>query len=177
MQKPGMYRGFILKVRARSRPIEFLNRRESVEILTKEAARNIFYGGSVFFFAIFAGLVADSYVRARSIEATHPVTEQVAAGKRVWEKKACFDCHTLWGEGARFAPEIGKVWEKYGGDADPETTKAALKAWFQAQPTGIADRHQMPQFKLSDTELDNLIGFLRWTSSVNTQGWPAQKTE
>jgi nitric oxide reductase subunit C len=141
-----------------------------VEILTKAAARNIFYGGSVFFFAIFTGLVADSYVRARAIEQTHPITEQVARGKRIWEKHACFDCHTLWGEGARFAPELGKVWEKYGGDAD---ATAALKVWFQAQPTLVPDRHQMPQFKLSDAELDDIIGFLRWTSSVNTQGWPA----
>ena len=144
-----------------------------MEILTKTAARNIFYGGSVFFFAIFTGLVAHSYVRARAIEQTHPITDQVARGKRVWEKHACFDCHTLWGEGARFAPELGKVWEKYGGDGDPASTAEALKSWFQGQPTGIADRHQMPQFKLTDAQLEDLIGFLRWTSSINTQGWPA----
>jgi nitric oxide reductase subunit C len=148
-----------------------------VEILTKTAARNIFYGGSVFFFVIFAGLVAHSYVRARAIEKSHPITEDVARGKRVFEKKACFDCHTLWGEGARFAPEIGKVWEKYGGDKDAETARAGLKAWFQAQPTGVDDRHQMPQFHLSERELDDLIGFLRWTSEIDTQSWPARASK
>jgi len=31
------------------------------EVLTKAAARNIFYGGTVFFFAVFGALVANSF--------------------------------------------------------------------------------------------------------------------
>ena len=111
------------------------------------------------------------------MERRYPISEAAAHGKRIWEKKACFDCHTLYGEGARFAPEIGKVWNKYGGNADPESTKVALKTWFQAQPTGIDDRHQMPQFKLSDQDLSDLIDFLRWTSDIDTQGWPAHASK
>jgi nitric oxide reductase subunit C len=145
------------------------------EILTKTAARNIFYGGTVFFFAIFAALVAHSYIRARDLETAHPITEAVAQGKRVWEKHACFDCHTLLGEGARYAPEIGRVWLKYGGESDPGGARETLRAWFKSQPTGLSDRHQMPQFNLSDKDLDDLIEFLRWTSFVDTQGWPPSK--
>jgi nitric oxide reductase subunit C len=143
-----------------------------VERLTKTAARNIFYGGSVFFFLAFAVLVGDSFRQASQMAAAHPISDSVAAGKRVWEKKACFDCHTLFGEGARFAPEIGKVWLKYGGDKDADGARGTLKAWFAAQPTNVDDRHQMPQFNLSDKELDDLIDFLRWTSAVDTQNWP-----
>ena len=147
------------------------------EILTKTAARNIFYGGTVFFFTIFAALVAHSYIRARDIETAHPITEAVAQGKRVWEKHACFDCHTLFGEGGRYAPEVGRVWLKYGGDKDAADAREGLKAWFKSQPTGISDRHQMPQFNLSDKDLDDLIEFLRWTSSIDTQGWPPAKAK
>ena len=143
-----------------------------MERLTTTAARNIFYGGSVFFFFVFAALVANSFVQARTMERTHPISVEVAHGKRVWEQKACFDCHTLYGEGARFAPEIGKVWLKYGGDKDPAAAEEALKSWFAAQPTGVAGRHQMPQFHLSDADLHDLIAFLRWTSSIDTQNWP-----
>lgn len=143
-----------------------------VERLTKTAARNIFYGGSIFFFVVFCILVGDSVHQANVMAATHPISDSVAAGKRVWERHACFDCHTLYGEGARFAPEIGRVWLKYDGSKDPDGARAALKAWFAAQPTGVEDRHQMPQFNLSDKELDELIDFLRWTSTVDTQGWP-----
>jgi nitric oxide reductase subunit C len=144
-----------------------------IEYLTKNAARNIFYGGSLFFFVAFAALVADSFRQARLIEATHPISAGTAHGKRIWEQKACFDCHTLFGEGARFAPELGKVWLKYSGGSDPASAREALKGWFALQPTGVADRHQMPQFNLSDSDLNDLIDFLQWTSSVDTQGWPS----
>ena len=40
---------------------------QAMEILTKAAARNIFYSGSIFSFAIFSGLVAHNYVTARAI--------------------------------------------------------------------------------------------------------------
>lgn len=35
--------------------------------LTKSAARNIFYGGSIFFFVVFAGLVAHSHYHIRTV--------------------------------------------------------------------------------------------------------------
>lgn len=142
------------------------------DVLTKAAARNIFYGGTIFFFAIFILLVADSFREARLIEVTNPITAQVAAGKRVWERHACFDCHTLFGEGARYAPELGKVWLKYGGATDPDTARQALEGWFAAQPTGVEGRHQMPNFHLSDKDMDDVIAMLAWASRVNTQGWP-----
>jgi nitric oxide reductase subunit C len=144
------------------------------DILTKTAARNIFFGGTAFFFIVFVLLVGDSFRQARMIETTNPISDAVAQGKHVWERHACFDCHTMYGEGARFAPELGQVWLKYGGATDPAGASAALKDWFAAQPTQVDDRHQMPNFHLSDQELDNLIAFLAWTSRVNTQGWPPQ---
>ncbi|OIR02031.1 nitric oxide reductase subunit C [mine drainage metagenome] len=142
------------------------------EHLTKSAARNIFYGGSLFFFVIFVGLVAQSVHYA--IDNGGKISASAAAGKRVWERHACFDCHTLFGEGARFAPELGKVWLRYGGDKDPQGARDALKSWIRSQPTRIEGRHQMPQFNLTDQELDELVDFFIYTSTINTQNWPPQ---
>lgn len=140
--------------------------------LTKAAARNIFYGGTVFFSLVFVALVADSVHEANKIAEDHPITASVAAGKRVWERHACFDCHTLMGEGARFAPELKTVWQRYGGDKDPQGARDALKSWIQNQPTRVEGRHQMPQFNLTDEELDQIIDFLEWNSGIPTQNWP-----
>ncbi|MFC3074566.1 c-type cytochrome [Shinella pollutisoli] len=143
------------------------------ERLTKTGARNVFYGGSIFFFAIFVGLTAHShyYIRTTSTdEAT--LTDSVTRGKHVWEKNACINCHTLLGEGAYFAPELGNVWKRYGGVDDPEGARDTLKAWMAAQPTGIEGRRQMPQFNLTEQELDDLADFLEWTSRIMTQDWP-----
>ncbi|RQP17165.1 MAG: cytochrome c, partial [Brucella intermedia] len=81
-------------------------------------------------------------------------------------------CHTLLGEGAYFAPELGNVWKRWGGEEDPEGARETMKAWMQAQPTGIEGRRQMPQFNLSEQELNDLADFLEWTSRIKTQDWP-----
>jgi nitric oxide reductase subunit C len=143
------------------------------ERLTKAAARNVFYGGSLFFFVIFVGLTAHSHVYITTVSTDEStLTASVARGKHVWEENSCINCHSLLGEGAYFAPELGNVWQRYGGPADPKTAREALKGWMQAQPTGVEGRRQMPQFNLSDEELDSLVDFFEWTSRINTQNWP-----
>lgn len=140
---------------------------------TKSAARNIFYGGSLFFLLIFFGLTVHSHyyvVNVSTNQAT--LTEAVAHGKKIWEDKSCVNCHTILGEGAYFAPELGNVFVRYGGKDDPEAARDAIKDWMKAQPSGVEGRRQMPQFNLSEKELDDLAAFLEWVSTIDTNGWP-----
>jgi nitric oxide reductase subunit C len=143
------------------------------ERLTKSAARNVFFGGSAFFFAIFLALTAHShyYMVTRSTDAK-TLTASVARGKHVWERNSCINCHTLLGEGAYFAPELGNVWVRWGGDKDPAQAREMLHAWMASQPSGVEGRRQMPQFNLTDQEVNDLADFLRWTSTIKTQHWP-----
>ena len=146
------------------------------ERLTRTAARNIFYGGTVVFLAILVALVAQSHMYIiNTSTAKSPITQSVADGKRLWEMKACANCHTILGEGSYFAPELSNVWIRYGGDTDAKSAREGLKAWFQAQPSGVQGRRQMPQFHLTDKEMDALIDFLKWTSEINSQSWPPNK--
>ncbi len=46
---------------------------------------------------------------------------------------------------------------------------------MKAQPTGVPGRRQMPQFNLTEDELEDLVNFLEWTSRIDTQGWPPNK--
>ena len=57
------------------------------DILTKARARNVFYGGSLFFAGVF-GLMAwhsHHYIVTQST-AGLPLTEEVVLGKHVWER-------------------------------------------------------------------------------------------
>ncbi|MCK9260043.1 MAG: cytochrome c, partial [Azoarcus sp.] len=92
------------------------------------------------------------------------LTAEVIAGKKIWETRNCIGCHTLLGEGAYFAPELGNVYTRRG----PEF----IKAWIQSQPTGAPGRRQMPNFHLSDEELDHIVAFLKYSSEINTSNWP-----
>ncbi|SMP07159.1 c-type cytochrome [Shimia sagamensis] len=143
------------------------------EVMTKTMARNVFYGGSLFFIVVFLILSAHSvrYVVTQST-AHAELTDSVARGKHVWEKHACINCHTLMGEGAYFAPELQNVMARWGVDDDPETAFEIMKAWMESQPTGIEGRRQMPQFNLSDDELRDLTDFFIWVNGIDAQGWP-----
>ena len=143
------------------------------EYLTKSAARNIFYGGTIFFLLLFTALTLHSHYYIQNVSTDEStLTDAVVRGKHVWERHSCINCHTLLGEGAYFAPELGNVWFRYGGRENAEVARMGLKAWMRAQPTGAPGRRQMPQFNLTEQELDDLIDFLEWTSRIDTLGWP-----
>ena len=143
------------------------------EVMTKSMARNIFYGGSLFFIIIFAVLSVHSHSYFVSTStADAELTESVALGKRVWEREACINCHTILGEGAYYAPEVGNVMDRWGVAEEPDEAFETLKAWMDAMPTGIEGRRQMPNFNLPDEEVRALSDFLLWTNKIRTQDWP-----
>lgn len=143
------------------------------EVLTKSMARNIFYGGSLFFILIFIGLFIHGHWYVVNVSTdSASLTDSVAHGKHVWERKACVNCHSILGEGAYFAPELGNVMTRWGVQDDPDAAFEVLKGWMEAQPSGVEGRRQMPQFNLTDEEIRGLSDFLIWTGNINTQGWP-----
>jgi len=143
------------------------------EILTKSRARNIFYGGSLFFVIVFVLLTWQShhYIVTQST-AGMPLTEEVEHGKHVWEQHSCINCHTLHGEGAYFAPELGNVITRWGVQDDAEAAFEVMRGWIDSQPSGIEGRRQMPYFEMTDEDVRALVEFLRWADQTDTQGWP-----
>ena len=131
---------------------------------TSSAARNIFYGGTAFFVLLFVVLIFDTESRIPARSNAGEVTAAVARGKHIWETRNCIGCHTLLGEGAYYAPELGNVYKRRGPDF--------IKAWIQAQPTHVPGRRQMPQFNFTAAQLDDMVEFLKWTNGVNTEKWP-----
>lgn len=131
---------------------------------TKQMARNMFYGGTVFFGLVFAGLIFDSERRIPERSNAQNITESVVRGKHLWETNNCIGCHTLLGEGAYFAPELGNVVKRRGPDF--------IKAWMASMPSNTPGRRQMPQFNLTEEQTNNLIEFLKWTGEINTENWP-----
>lgn len=143
------------------------------EVMTKSMARNVFYGGSLFFILVFIGLSIHSHfhIVTRSTNSA-PLTESVALGKRVWERHACINCHTILGEGAYFAPEVANVMTRWGVSGDPEAAFEVLDQWMKSQPSGVEGRRQMPFFELTERETRGLADFLLWVDAIDSQGWP-----
>ena len=141
------------------------------ERITKSMAKNIYYGGGAFALLIFIALTFDTVkqIPERSNEVN--MTESVVAGKKLWENNNCVGCHTLVGEGAYYAPELMNVFNRMGA-SDEATFKAYMIGWMAAQPLAIPDRRKMPQFNLTEEEVNEMSDFLIWTSKVNANEWP-----
>ncbi len=141
------------------------------ERITKSMAKNIYYGGGSFALLIFIALTFDTVKqipeRSNEVDLTHSAIE----GKALWEKYNCVGCHTLIGEGAYYAPELMNVYQRRGA-SDEAAFKGYMQGWMAAQPLDVPDRRKMPQFNLSEEEVNNLSDFLIWTSKVNANEWP-----
>ena len=134
---------------------------------TKSMARNIFYGGSAFFFLLFVALTVDTVNGLPERDHRENINDKVILGKHVWEVNNCIGCHTLMGEGAYFAPELANVYNRFGN------SKEAIIGFIKSRPVeGIPGRRSMPQFNLSDEELEGVAEFLKWTSEIDDGNWP-----
>jgi nitric oxide reductase subunit C len=138
------------------------------ETFTKGMARNIYYGGAVFFFLVLLGLTVDTVNSLPKTDNSQNLTEEVALGKRLWEVNNCIGCHSLLGEGAYFAPELGNVYTRFGENTE------VIKAFIKSRPEGgIPGRRSMPQFNFSDEELEQIAQFLKYADGIKTaRNWP-----
>jgi len=115
----------------------------------------------------FIGMTIDSHRQFPRLTNEHEMTAEVLAGKAVWHKYNCTNCHTLLGEGAYYAPDLTKIAAQRG--------REYLRA-FMKDPSAFYDeqkyRRVMPRQGLSEREIDDVITFLAWISRIDTQGWP-----
>jgi nitric oxide reductase subunit C len=135
--------------------------------MTKRQTRLFFIGGTVLFFLIFVGLTIDTHRQIPALTNTHLMTAEVVAGKKVWYRENCINCHTLLGEGAYYAPDLTKITDLRG--------EGYLRAFLQ-DPSRFYDeqvhRRLMPNPNLTDEQIDQVIAFLTWVAQIDNQGWP-----
>lgn len=83
-------------------------------MLSKGQARAFFLGGTGLFTAIFVVLTVDTMASVPQQTNADQLTADVRAGKQIWENNNRTGCHTLFGEGAYYAPELTRVVERRG---------------------------------------------------------------
>ncbi len=116
---------------------------------------------------VFIGLTVDSHRQFPKLTNAENITAEVKHGMDVWHKYNCINCHTLFGEGAYYAPDLTKITQHRG--------EPYLKAYMR-DPSKFYDekihRRLMPTQDLAEDEISDLIAFLDWVSKVDNQGWP-----
>lgn len=132
--------------------------------MTEKTLQRTFVGGTAVFLVILALMTADS-LRQVNAGRTPAVTDQVAHGKYVFQRKNCNDCHTILGIGGYFAPDLTKVSDR--------RDSTWLKA-FLANPQTAKPGTTMPDQKLVEADVLDLVAFFDWVRYIDTNGWPPQ---
>ena len=130
-----------------------------------KTAKLIFYIGTLVSLVLFLGLTVDTHRQVETLTHADQLSPQVVAGKQVWHKYNCNDCHTILGFGSYYAPDMTKVYWRIGS----EGIKAVVRT-----PEKFTSWRKMPRFPVTDKELEDLVAFLRWTSEIDTNEWPPQ---
>ncbi|MCA0454164.1 MAG: cytochrome c [Chloroflexi bacterium] len=86
-------------------------------------------------------------------------------GMGIWKAYNCEGCHTIYGQGGAYAPDLTHIYAARGRDYLRE---------FLANPAAFhPDQRQMPMFGLTKSETDNLLAFLQWVGEQPAaQSWP-----
>ena len=134
-------------------------------MLAKSQARLFFLGGTIVTFGIFLGLSWHS-LSSEVPERTHEenLTPQVINGKKIWESNNCMGCHTILGEGAYYAPQLTKVYERRGEGY----IKTALMTKTPWSPRG----RKMVAYGMSEQDANDMVAFFKWIGEIDLNGFP-----
>ncbi len=132
--------------------------------MEKKGARNFFIWGTVICTAVFIWLTIDTHTTIPKRTNTDKLTDEVVKGKRVWHKHNCNDCHTILGIGGYYSPDVTKTYSTKG--------ETWLKAFLKNPESTDPQRRKMPNQKLTNDEINELIVFLKWVDAIDTNQWP-----
>lgn len=98
----------------------------------------------------------------------------VTLGKKTTQAKNCMNCHTILGNGAYYAPDLTKAWLDPGW-IDEANREAQMLAFLKDPPKHArtyGSGRRMPQLDITDEEAHGVVAFLKWMSSIDTNGFP-----
>jgi nitric oxide reductase subunit C len=136
-------------------------------MFSKKQAQIFFFGGTIISFLIFLGMTWHTVTQTVPDQTNADnITAEVIRGKKIWEQNNCMGCHTLLGEGAYYAPELTKAYDRIG----PELMKTIMMSPVPWGPNG----RQMVAYEMNDADSDAIVAFLKWCSEMDLNGFPPE---
>ncbi|NNF84034.1 MAG: c-type cytochrome, partial [Deltaproteobacteria bacterium] len=120
--------------------------------------------------ALFLAATWDTHRQVVALSNVDKLSDQVVAGKRAFEKYNCNDCHTILGFGGYYAPDLTRVVQRIGADGIRYAVKSPEVAFADSW-------RKMPNLKVSDAEIEDMVAFFTWVGEINNNDWPPQDSK
>ena len=104
-------------------------------------------------------------------------TALIDRGKMVIQSRACIDCHTFFGNGAYYGPDLTKAWldpawEAWQAITDAPTREEAMVKFLMDPVKYRTWTRTMPNMGITQQEAEATVGYLKWIAAVDTNGFP-----
>ena len=99
-------------------------------------------------------------------------------GKLVIQSRNCMNCHTFFGNGAYYAPDLTKAWldpawqQMWMPMTQAASREQAMVAFLMNPEKYPTWSRQMPNLRITREEAEALVAYLKWMSAVETNGFP-----
>ncbi|CAE80395.1 nitric oxide reductase, cytochrome c-containing subunit [Bdellovibrio bacteriovorus HD100] len=120
--------------------------------------------GTVLCSAAFVLLTIDTFRRIPKQTNQIEMTDAVVRGKHLFDRNNCMGCHTILGEGAYYAPELTKVWERRG--------EIFIKSMLRDPQAMYPNDRKMTNYHFTEEEINDLTAFLKWIGTMDLNGFP-----
>lgn len=113
---------------------------------------------------------------------THSAAEaesMMDKGKLAIQSRACMDCHTFFGNGSYYAPDLTKAWldpawpQMWMPMTQSATREEAMVKFLMDPEKYPTWGRMMPNLKLDRDEAQAIVAYLKWMASVDTNGFPS----
>lgn len=100
-------------------------------------------------------------------------------GKLVIQSRACMDCHTFFGNGSYYAPDLTKAWldpvwrQMWMPMTQADSKEEAIVRFLMNPEKYPTWGRQMPNLKITRDEAVATTAYLKWMSAINANGFPS----
>lgn len=135
--------------------------------MTGKTAKIIFWLGTLSSAIVFLWLTYDFSRQEPKFVKVDQINSDVVAGKKVWHKYNCNDCHTILGFGGYYAPDMTKAYYRLG-------ESNIISIVMNPEQVYKDSFRKMPHLGVTKEEAVNLVAFLKWVGSIDNRKWPPQ---
>ncbi|MEI6386504.1 MAG: c-type cytochrome [Spirochaetota bacterium] len=138
--------------------------------MTTRTAQWIFAVGTLSSAIVLGVLTIDTNRQMATLTNADKLTDEVVAGKVVFQKYNCNDCHTILGFGGYYAPDLTRVYRTKG-------EAYIRKAVTEPEKVFATSFRHMPNQRVKPDEVDKLVAFFGWVNNINNHDWPPQDSK
>lgn len=122
-------------------------------------------GTRAFFLACFAVSIVLAGILASGALWAHDTPAQVKSGLAVWRARGCEGCHSIYGQGGSYAPDLTHIYDMRG--------EGYLREFLVNPNAFHPGERVMPRLGLTKAETDDLLAFLSWVGQQEAANrWP-----